>query len=117
MSAPLFKFDYLRSVFEGNEKQVSEVIELFLSELPEITQQLSETWKQKKRQEFRRAAHKLKSSLRTIGCDMLADLALQLELHAEEEETVVLPFFQQLSDSLPYLETQLRAHLKSGQVK
>ncbi|MFN0316292.1 MAG: Hpt domain-containing protein [Burkholderiales bacterium] len=59
---------------------VEELVNTFLEEAPRMIAELREALAQGNPDNFRRAAHSMKSNASTFGAGMLADLARELEL-------------------------------------
>jgi HPt (histidine-containing phosphotransfer) domain-containing protein len=64
----------------GDEELLREVLELFLSEYPNLLEDVQRAVQQSNAKSLERAAHTLKGSLSTIGAEIAAQTALSLEL-------------------------------------
>jgi HPt (histidine-containing phosphotransfer) domain-containing protein len=117
MTALQFNLDYLKDIFNGNEKSVAEVVKLFLDELPDSVNQLKYAYEENDMQAFRRAAHKLKSSLRAIGADSLGQSAAHMEINSENGVAAISTYWNEFQKELPELEKQLREYLSSRRKK
>jgi HPt (histidine-containing phosphotransfer) domain-containing protein len=64
----------------GDEELLREVLQLFLSEYPNLFDDVQRAVEQSNASSLERAAHTLKGSLSTIGAEFAAQTALSLEL-------------------------------------
>jgi HPt (histidine-containing phosphotransfer) domain-containing protein len=64
----------------GDEELLREVLQLFLSEYPNLFDDVQRAVEQSNANSLERAAHTLKGSLSTIGAEIAAQTALSLEL-------------------------------------
>jgi HPt (histidine-containing phosphotransfer) domain-containing protein len=113
MSEMHYNFDYLNNIFNGNTKEIASVVTLFLQQLPEAMRQLEQAKELREPEKLRRAAHKIKSSLRAIGADALGNLAARIEIQSDNDEKIIDSLCEQLLNELPILEKQLKQYLAS----
>ena len=92
----------LRSV-GGDKALLKEIIGAFLEETPRLLIQMREAVEAKNVAELQRAAHTLKGSLQTLGCQQPAAQARQIEVSAEKAR------FQTASDLLEAFEEMVGA--------
>jgi HPt (histidine-containing phosphotransfer) domain-containing protein len=111
MPVPAFNLDYLKEIFGNNYQSVAEVIGLFLEELPTAKETLDNTIVRKDKTATRKAAHKIKSSLRAIGANELADIAADIENLSEDNWDKIPELLKSFQNKLPELENQLRLYL------
>lgn len=77
---------YLESMSMGSSEMVQEMIQIFLDQLPEFTEGLSELLKKQDYPALGALAHKAKSSVAVMGMDHLAGILKELELKAKAAE-------------------------------
>jgi len=68
----------IRSAFAGNE-EMRELIELFVSELPDRVERVRLAWEDRRLEELQRIAHQLKGASPSYGYDELGQIAARLE--------------------------------------
>jgi len=102
-----FNLDYLNEIFNGNRKSVTEVITLFVEELPVAKEKLNAAIRSKNSNETKKAAHKIKSSLRAIGSHELAGLAANIEVLSDGGQEKIAEQWQSFQQKLPKLENEL----------
>jgi len=107
MPNPSFNLDYLNEIFNGNQQNVTEVIALFVEELPVVKEKLNSAIQAQNINETRKAAHKIKSSLRAIGSHELAELAADIEVLSEGGQEKITGKWQSFQQKLPGLENEL----------
>ena len=79
---------YLKSMTEGDRELISEMIEIFSTQVEEYNGLMQDYLRQKDWQELSRLAHKAKSSVAIMGMKELADKLRKLEVMAKEEKEV-----------------------------
>lgn len=76
--------DYLEAIADGSKEIINELIEIFLDQVPEFTDGLSEGFQSKNWNEIAALAHKAKSSVVSMGMKTLGEVHLKnLELLAK----------------------------------
>jgi HPt (histidine-containing phosphotransfer) domain-containing protein len=111
MPLSAFNLNYLDKIFDGNRKSVIEVIALFVEELPGAKENLKIAIEKKDAVATRKAAHKIKSSLRALGAEKLADIAANIETSSEKNFYEVSDLSKKFHELLPELERQLHEFL------
>ncbi|MCD6346999.1 MAG: Hpt domain-containing protein [Bacteroidales bacterium] len=107
--------NYLESMSMGDAEMINEMIQIFLDQLPEFTNGLTELLAQEKYVELGALAHKAKSSVAVMGMDNLAADLKTLELTAKASESpenypaLVQGFIEQVTTT----KTELLAFLNS----
>ncbi|MFQ5661541.1 MAG: response regulator, partial [Gammaproteobacteria bacterium] len=76
----------LKGVFSDDPEVFKEILNDFIVPSREIIGEIQAGWKEHCAEEIRQAAHKLKSSARSIGANELADLCLTLESAGEKQD-------------------------------
>lgn len=105
--------NYLRNVTGGEPEIIREMIELFISQIPEFSENLNNYLAEKKYLELGKEAHKAKSSVLVVGMEQLGkDLkTLQLlTLDGKGEETYadyVKEFDKQCNAAVEELKQEL----------
>lgn len=79
---------YLENMAEGNPGLISEMIEIFSTQVDEFTRLMNDYLAKKKWQELSKLAHKAKSSVAIMGMSSLAEKLKELEQLAKEEKEV-----------------------------
>jgi HPt (histidine-containing phosphotransfer) domain-containing protein len=114
MPAQIFNLDYLYEVFEGNKASIIEVVELFIKELPVATKALNTAAKSKDKEEIRKSAHKIKSSLRAVGAKELADIAAKMEHACDKNFNEIPGLLNKFNEMLPELQNELTDYLSAN---
>ncbi|MBI2270172.1 MAG: response regulator [Bacteroidetes bacterium] len=81
---------YLSRVLNGKKEFITEVIGLFINSVPLTVLDIETSYKSKNWEELRRAAHKIRSSLTTMGMEKTAALAEAIETDAGREGNKVM---------------------------
>lgn len=76
------------------------LIDMFLADAPKRLTTLRQAFEQRAQDEFKRAAHTLKSSSGQIGASFYADGAMRVELAAREERMA------EMAESVSWLENE-----------
>jgi len=70
-------FDYLKELANGNEKFINDMIDIFLTEIPEEIRNLENGIKNKSYDIVKQAAHKLRSTVPFVGLDKHIEKEIQ----------------------------------------
>ena len=79
----IYNLPKVRQMFDYNEAIVKKMLALFVEKTPQMLQQLEEAYAQKRYVVVSQIAHKLKSSVKTLGADILG-----IELQTLEEVAI-----------------------------
>ena len=79
---------YLESMTEGDTGLISEMIEIFSTQVVEFSELMQEFLERKDWQELSKLAHKAKSSVAIMGMTVLSEKLRDLEKLAKEEKEV-----------------------------
>ena len=79
---------YLESISDGSKELIKEMIDIFISQINEYTEEMYTLWKNKDWDELGKLAHKAKSSVAIMGMNELANELKTLEFLAKEEKEV-----------------------------
>lgn len=79
MSSNLYDLSILSEMVYGDAEFMKELVDTFIEYAPIDTRELKEFAQSKDWEETAKKAHKLKSSIRTIGVTSLSDLILKIE--------------------------------------
>ena len=79
---------YLESMTEGDTGLISEMIEIFSTQVVEFSELMQEFLERKDWQELSKLAHKAKSSVAIMGLTVLSEKLRDLEKLAKEEKEV-----------------------------
>jgi HPt (histidine-containing phosphotransfer) domain-containing protein len=79
---------YLESMTEGDTVLISEMIEIFSTQVVEFGKQMQELLERKNWQELSKLAHKAKSSVAIMGMTALSEKLRDLEKLSKEEKEV-----------------------------
>lgn len=86
MSTPVIDMSMLTSLVEDTDAEfVNELIDTYLEDSPHQIAEMQEALSQHNNENFRRAAHTLKSNSANFGAAALAELAKELEFMGKEE--------------------------------
>jgi HPt (histidine-containing phosphotransfer) domain-containing protein len=99
MSKPLIDVSMLTSLVEDTDAEfVNELIDTYLDDSPHQIAEMRQALEQHNNENFRRAAHTLKSNSANFGAGSLSDMAKELEDMAKEDNlegaTVKLQAFE-----------------------
>lgn len=103
--------NYLRTMSGGDDKFISEMIDLFREQIEEYKNRMPELLRQKDYENLSRMAHKAKSSVAVMGMKEVADQLKELELLALEGkevdryDSIVTLFLEQSRLALEELES------------
>ena len=76
----------LNLVFEGDRASQKDILQKFMAQADSILVEVEAAHSQRDSGQIRFQSHKLKSSARTVGAGLLADLSFELELAARESD-------------------------------
>jgi HPt (histidine-containing phosphotransfer) domain-containing protein len=76
----------LRQLANGESGFITEMIDIFLEDVPVSTQKMAEALEESDLKMVARQAHKLKSSTRLVGADIATDLIVEIEIIAEKND-------------------------------
>lgn len=79
---------YLKSVSDGNNDLIIELIEIFKSQIPEFNSYFDEYYNTKQWYQLGLVAHKAKSSVSVMGMSNLSKTLKKFELEAKNEENI-----------------------------
>lgn len=107
----MYSLNYLKEIGKGNDVFVQSVISLFLKDSPKSFSLINEAIQQKDFKSLKLHAHKLKSSLRALGADDMAEIcaAIEIEALAENIENAVI-LREKLESGLKELTKSLNAY-------
>jgi HPt (histidine-containing phosphotransfer) domain-containing protein len=74
-------FDYLKELSNGNEKFIRDMIDIFLTEIPEEVRNLEKGIETRNFDQVKQAAHKLRSTIPFVGIDK----HIEKEIHEIEK--------------------------------
>jgi HPt (histidine-containing phosphotransfer) domain-containing protein len=80
--------NYLKTMSGGDDKFISEMIDLFREQIGEYKELMPQLLRNKKYRDLSKLAHKAKSSVAVMGMNHVADLLKELEILANEEKEV-----------------------------
>jgi HPt (histidine-containing phosphotransfer) domain-containing protein len=83
----VFNLDYLREISSDNDAFVNSIISLFLKDLPHSISLINDAIKEKDFKSLKLHAHKLKSSLRALGANNIAEICAAIEAEALAENS------------------------------
>jgi HPt (histidine-containing phosphotransfer) domain-containing protein len=99
-SSGKINLSYLKTISEGNDAFVIEMIEMFLNKTPQALEEMNECFKNQNWEELRQIAHKIKPSYAYIGLkDMQATLSIIETWNDTEDE------LQLVTDMMKKVET------------
>ncbi len=90
MAEENFKYvnlDYLKSMAGDNEDLIGEMVEIFVSQIPEFNEIFDDLYKNEDWYNLGMQAHKAKSSVAIMGMDDLAAMLKEFELMAKESRS------------------------------
>ena len=102
--------NYLKTMSGGDDKFISEMIELFREQVGEYSELMPQLLQKKEYNDLSKLAHKAKSSVAVMGMNHVADLLKELEILASQEkdveryEQMVNEFIEQSQLALAELE-------------
>lgn len=105
VTLPITDLKYLQKVSGGDTRIIKLAIGKFLENTPEMLSQLDQLVGTQTHLELSRVAHKLKSSVATMGMDSVKEIAATIEHLAREEEKL---------DQLPGLVKDMRKYVELG---
>lgn len=79
---------YLKKMTDGNPKLMGEIIDIFLEQINEYSQEMQRSYEQKNWRALSRIAHRAKSSVAIMGMHKLAEMMRELELFSREHKNV-----------------------------
>ena len=84
-SSPIIDPRQIATMQEAMGEDFDELIPAYLSSMEEILTSISAAERADNIQEMQRLSHSIKSASRNVGANLLADLAAQMELEAQEQ--------------------------------
>ncbi|MGB0806613.1 MAG: Hpt domain-containing protein [Salibacteraceae bacterium] len=110
MSKKLYDLSILSEMVYGDTDFMKELVDTFIEYAPVDTGELKEFALKQNWEETSKKAHKLKSSIRTIGVTSLSDLILEIEIDAKELKEIELinKKIDQFSQTLDLVLDQLK---------
>jgi len=81
---------YLKSMSDGNEELILEMIDIFIDQVKEIWGEMEDSLEKKDIDTLGKLAHKAKSSLAIMGMDSTAQSLKDLELYCNENTNLEL---------------------------
>lgn len=85
-SSRIVDLSYLKDMSEGNKEIMDEMIEIFVSQVFEFSDEMKELYKRKEYFKLGNLAHKAKSSISIMGMENLAKELKEFELLAKAEK-------------------------------
>ncbi len=86
MSSSLYDLSILSEMVYGDTDFMKELVDTFIEFAPVDSAEMQEFAKNDDWEETSKKAHKLKSSIRTIGVTSLSDLILEIELNSKNQK-------------------------------
>jgi PAS domain S-box-containing protein len=113
-SESLYDLTMIRSVSNGNEAFVREIVQLFLETTPDDLAQLLEAGRREAWEQLARVAHKMKSSVENMGIHALVPAIRRLEHNASHHENLqeVPLLLAKVNDILGEALRQLKSELQ-----
>ncbi|WP_414544406.1 PAS domain-containing protein [Nostoc sp. CCY0012] len=103
----------LRNMLAGDQAALTELLNCYLTELPQLIQDINASVTTQNAQALWQAAHKLKSSSSAVGATVLAQLCQQLEVQGHSSNlTGSLEVFSKLYQEYELVKTALQRELK-----
>ncbi len=84
----LINLSYLKSISDGNDDFILELIDMFFEQVPEYQKKLQLFYKEEDWDNLARIAHKAKSAILMVGMDKLAADLKKLEENAKVEKNI-----------------------------
>jgi len=84
----LINLSYLKSISNGDNTFILELIKMFFEQVPEYQKMLHQLYNKKDWYNLARTAHKAKSAILMVGMDKLAAELKKLEENAKEEKNI-----------------------------
>lgn len=88
MGDNLYDLSILSEMVYGDTEFMKELVDTFVEHAPIDSKELSAFAKDKNWEETSKKAHKLKSSIRTIGVTSLSDIILKIEMDAKNNNNL-----------------------------
>ncbi len=109
----MLNYDYLNEVAGGDSEFIAELLQDFLSAVPELIAQIEQAVQGSDASSLQHAAHTLKGSARSIGAESFAASALTLEqlgrsAQLENAPEALQQLLQQWEQLRHHLHTQLQ---------
>jgi hypothetical protein len=110
MSNKLYDLSILSEMVYGDTEFMKELVDTFIEYAPMDTLELRDYAKSENWEETSKKAHKLKSSIRTIGVTSLADLILEIEVDSKQhvKTHLINEKISQFSNTLEMVIEQLK---------
>ena len=102
---------YLKSVTDGDEELIKELVDIFKTQVPEYLVEFNEAFEQKDTDALSKIAHKSKSSVAIMGLSELANKLSELEGKAkdgdfsEDFRTYITDFEKQCNEAIVELDS------------
>jgi PAS domain S-box-containing protein len=110
-----FDWSKVLSVVDGDRQLLKEVIEAFLEECPMLMESLHDAIGQSNAADIQRAAHTIKSAMRTFGDDAAFEIASRLEEMGRDADLARADdFFYDLRTKINGMISKLSAMIASG---
>ncbi|MFO7828963.1 MAG: Hpt domain-containing protein [Bacteroidales bacterium] len=84
----MINLSYLKSISDGNNAFILELIDMFIDQVPEYQEMLQDLMNKKDWNNLARTAHKAKSAILMVGMDELAADLKKLEENAKVEKKI-----------------------------
>ncbi|MDY6799686.1 MAG: Hpt domain-containing protein [Bacteroidota bacterium] len=84
----LINLSYLKTISNGDNAFILELIEMFFEQVPEYQKMLQHLYNKKDWNNLARTAHKAKSAILMVGMNKLAAKLKKLEENAKEEKNI-----------------------------
>lgn len=79
ITSPLYDLSYLKTISDGSEEFISEIINTFIEKTPELLHEMMEAGANKNWEKVGALAHKLKPNLTLLGINTIKPIALSIE--------------------------------------
>lgn len=84
----LTDFTYLKKIAPSDSELIDDMIDLFISNVPDYVDHIKASYQQNDRDTLCRTAHKMKSSVNYMGIDVLFNLLQDVEAQAQAVESL-----------------------------
>ncbi|BCW97153.1 MAG: Hpt domain-containing protein [Fimbriimonadales bacterium] len=111
----MLNHDYLNEITGGDSEFIAEILDDFVSQTPELMEQIAIALAQGDAAAVGRAAHTLKGSARAVGADAFAAIAFELEQAGKQGNLTDAPeAMHRLQDYWQSLEAYLHEQLAAA---
>ena len=85
MNTKCTNLTYLKELAEGSNEFIVKMIDVFLTQTPEMLENMAKHLHEKKWQELRGVAHKIRPTIDFVGIHSIKDTVKAIELYASEQ--------------------------------